>query len=221
MSKTRTANALAPSGQHAPSYYAATAAAAVASSPLAGSHSCDVCVIGGGFTGLAAALHLALRGVRVRLLEQSRLGWGASGRNGGQAHVGLRRDQSWLENRLGAADARKLWDLALAARAHLDWLIESYAIECDYRAGLLHADHKARYARETRRYVAHLREQYGYPDARYVDQEELRTLIATDGYYGASFDARGGHLHPLNLALGIARGAARHGATLHEGADMP
>ena len=220
MSKTRTANALAPSGQHAPSYYAATAAAAVASSPLAGSHSCDVCVIGGGFTGLAAALHLALRGVRVRLLEQSRLGWGASGRNGGQAHVGLRRDQSWLENRLGAADARKLWDLALAARAHLDWLIESYAIECDYRAGLLHADHKARYARETRRYVAHLREQYGYPDARYVDQEELRTLIATDGYYGASFDARGGHLHPLNLALGIARGAARHGAMLHEGAEV-
>jgi gamma-glutamylputrescine oxidase len=220
MSKTRTANALAPSGQHAPSYYAATVADAVASSPLAGSHSCDVCVIGGGFTGLAAALHLARRGVRVRLLEQSRLGWGASGRNGGQAHVGLRRDQGWLEKTLGAADARKLWDLALAARAHLDSLIETYAIRCDYRAGLLHADHKARYARETQRYVAHLREQYGYPHVRYVDQEELRTLIATDSYYGASFDARGGHLHPLNLALGIARGAARHGAMLHEGAEV-
>src|SRR5450755_3197361 len=121
---------------------------------------------------------------------------------------------------MGAADAHKLWELALDARAHLDALIGSYGIECDYRAGLLHADHKARYTRETRRYVAHLQEKYGYQHIRYVDQEEIRALIATRGYYGASFDARGGHLHPLNLVLGIARGAQGHGAQLHEGAEV-
>ena len=216
----QSANALAPSAIHAPSYYAATAAHAVAATALAGAHSCDVCVVGGGFTGCAAALHLARRGFTVKLLEQSRLGWGASGRNGGQVHVGLRRDQNWLEGKLGAADARKLWELALDARAHLDALRESYAIECDLRLGLLHADHKARYTRATRRYVAHLQEAYGYAHIRYVEQKEVRTLVATDGYYGASFDARGGHLHPLNLALGIARGAQSHGAQLHEGAEV-
>jgi gamma-glutamylputrescine oxidase len=220
MPSRQSANALAPSTIHAPSYYAATVARAVVASPLDGPHSCDVCIVGGGFTGCAAALHLARRGLKVKLLEQSRLGWGASGRNGGQVHVGLRRDQDWLEGKLGASDAHKLWELALAGRAHLDELIERYGIECDFRPGLLHADHKARYTRTTRRYVARLQEAYGYAHIRYVEQEEIRALVATDGYYGASFDARGGHLHPLNYVLGIARGAQSHGAQLHEGAEV-
>jgi gamma-glutamylputrescine oxidase len=220
MSSRQSANALVPSPVHAPSYYAATVGEAVTGAPLYGAHTCDVCIVGGGFTGCAAALHLARRGLRVKLLEQSRLGWGASGRNGGQVHVGLRRNQDWLEGKLGATDAHKLWELALAARAHLDALIESYGIECDYRAGLLHTDHKARYTRATRRYVAHLQEAYGYAHIRYVERDEIRALVATDGYYGASFDARGGHLHPLKFALGIARGARSHGAELHEGAEV-
>jgi gamma-glutamylputrescine oxidase len=220
MPNTEPANALAPSSIHAPSYYAATVAQPVAATPLDGAHSCDVCIVGGGFAGCAAALHLARRGITVKLLEQSRLGWGASGRNGGQVHVGLRRDQNWLEGKIGASDAHKLWELALEARAHVDALIETYGIQCDYRPGLLHADHKARYTRATRAYVAHLREAYGYAHIRYVEQEEIRALVATGGYYGASFDARGGHLHPLNFVLGIARAAQNHGAQLHEGAEV-
>ena len=94
--------------------------------------------------GLSTALHLARRGVDVVLLEQSRLGWGASGRHGGQVHVGMRRDQQWLEAHVGAADARRFWDCALAARDHVDWLIQTYGIDCDLRLGLLHADHRAR-----------------------------------------------------------------------------
>jgi len=220
MANPQIANALAPSLVHAPSYYAATVAHPVAAAPLDGAHACDVCIVGGGFTGCAAALHLARRGLKVKLLEQSRIGWGASGRNGGQMHVGLRRDQNWLEGKLGTRDAYKLWELALAARAHFDELVETCAIDCDYRPGLLHADHKARYTRATCRYVTHLQEAYGYAHIRYVDQEEIRSLVATDGYYGASLDARGGHLHPLNFVLGIARGAERHGAQLHEGAEI-
>jgi len=220
MPNTQSANALAPSAIHAPSYYAATVTHPVAASSLEGAHSCDVCIVGGGFTGCAAALHLARRGITVKLLEQSRIGWGASGRNGGQVHVGLRRDQNWLEGKMGGGDAHKLWELALAAREHLDALMQTYGIECDYRAGLLHADHKARYTRATRRYVAHLQEVYGYAHIRYVEQEEIRALVPSAGYYGASFDARGGHLHPLNYVLGIARGAQSHGAQLHEGAEV-
>src|ERR1700674_4122954 len=99
--------ALAPSAQHAPSWYAATVAETVATRPLDGPVRCDVCVVGGGYAGAATALELARRGVEVVLLEQSRLGWGASGRNGGQVHVGMRRDQRWLEAHVGGEDARR------------------------------------------------------------------------------------------------------------------
>ena len=119
----------------------------VATEPFTGPARTDVCVVGGGYAGLSTALHLARRGVDVTLLEQSLLGWGASGRNGGQAHVGMRREQEWLEEHLGLADARRLWEFSLGARAHLDWLIETYRIDCDLRLGYLHANHRERYTR--------------------------------------------------------------------------
>ena len=208
--------ALPPTDPHAPSWYAATADLAVPTAPLAAATECDVCVVGGGLTGVAAALHLARGGREVVLLEQALLGWGASGRNGGQVHVGMRRTPDWLESRYGTAKAEELWRYALAARVHLDWLMGDCRIDCEYRAGLLHADHKARYADATRRHVEHLRTHYRYPHVRFVEREELRALIATDGYFGASFDTRGGHLHPLKLVLGMARLAQSHGARLHE-----
>jgi gamma-glutamylputrescine oxidase len=209
-------HALSPSAEHAPSYYAATLNEHVETTPLDSDRTADVCVIGGGFTGLATALHLAKRGIQVELLEQSRLGWGASGRNGGQAHVGLRREQEWLEARVGASDAQRLWQLALAARAHLDEMISSYAIRCDYRPGLLHADHKPRYSDDTRRHVDHLNEVYGYSSISYLGRDAVRSMVASDSYFSGSFDTRGGHLHPLNYALGLARAARSHGAQLHE-----
>jgi gamma-glutamylputrescine oxidase len=211
--------ALAPSAHHAPSYYAATQREAVATRPFDGSVRADVCVIGGGYTGLSAALHLARRGSSVVLLEQSRLGWGASGRNGGQAHVGLRREQPWIEARAGAAAAQRHWQLALAARAHLDWLIGNYGIQCDFRPGYLHADHRARYGASTRRHVEHMQRVYDYPHISFVGREEMRSLVATDSYHSGSLDTQGGHLHALNLALGIARAAMSHGAQLHEGVE--
>jgi gamma-glutamylputrescine oxidase len=220
MTKHTPSNPLAPSSEHAPSYYAATLNEQVTAPPLSDDSTAHVCVIGGGFTGISAALHLAKRGVDVTLLEQSKLGWGASGRNGGQAHVGLRREQNWLEKHMGAADARRLWELALDARMYLDSLIQTYGIRCDFRPGLLHADHKPGYAGDTRRYVDHLRNRYDYSHIRFVDQAEVRELVATDGYFSGSLDARGGHLHPLNYALGLARGAQSHGARLHEGSEV-
>lgn len=213
-------SALAPTAEHVQSFYAATAAERVASDVLNGSASCDVCVVGGGYTGLSAALHLARRGIRVVLLEQSLLGWGASGRNGGQVHVGMRRNQQWLETHFGRPIAREYWALGLRAREHLDWLMDTYAIACDYRPGLLHADHRARYVRESHAYAEHLNREYRYANIRPVDAEEMRTLVETDAYLGGTLDERGGHLHPLNLALGIARAAKQHGAKLHENCEV-
>ena len=209
-----------PSATHAPSYYAATVREQVTTEPFSGPAHTDVCVIGGGYAGLSTALHLARRGVDVTLLEQSRLGWGASGRNGGQAHVGMRRDQQWLEARVGQADARRLWDFALGARAHLDWLIDSYAIDCDLRLGHLHADHRERYTADSRRHVEHLRTAYGYQHIRFVGRDEVASMVASRDYHSGSFDARAGHLHALNYALGIGRAAASHGARLHEGVEV-
>ena len=211
--------ALAPSANHAPSYYAATVREAVATRTLNSSLRCEVCVIGGGYAGVSTALHLARRGVDVVLLEQSRVGWGASGRNGGQVHVGMRRDQLWLEARVGLPAAHRYWKLALEARAHLDWLLATYAIQCDFRPGLLHADHRPRYSAETRRHVEHLQHRYDYPHIRFVDHEEIRALVGTNAYHSGSLDARGGHLHALNYAVGIARAAVGHGARIYESVE--
>jgi gamma-glutamylputrescine oxidase len=197
------------------SYYAATRIGGPPAPSLGGEARADVCIVGGGFTGLSAALRMAERGLSVVLLEGGPLGWGASGRNGGQAQVGMRRDQDWLEREVGRDDAAHLWRIAIDARAHLDRLMADYAIDCSYRPGYLHGDHKRGYVAHTRRNIDLLRERYDYPHIRFVDRDEIRSLVAGGNYHGGSLDTRGGQLHPLNLALGIADAAAGAGARLH------
>jgi gamma-glutamylputrescine oxidase len=211
---------LLPSSRHVDSYYAATCREKIAPAPFPGNLTTDVCVIGGGYAGLGAALHLARRGIEVTLLEQSRLGWGASGRNGGQVHVGMRRDQEWLEKKVGESEALQFWRLALEAREHLDWVMDTYKIDCAYRSGLIHADHKAGYVSDTRAHVDFMRSRYGYKSLEFLSREQIAELIDSDRYHGGSFDRRGGHLHALEWAIGIARAAQSHGARLHEGVEV-
>jgi gamma-glutamylputrescine oxidase len=173
-------------------------------------------VIGGGYTGLTAALHLARRARSVALLEASRIGSGASGRNGGQVHNGFRHDFRWFESRLGADFARQICSLGIEAREHLDWLIGTYNIDAQYRPGLLHLCHKSRYVAEARVYVDDTMSRDPQAGLRFIDMEEARSLVASNDYYGGYLDTRSGHLHALNLALGIARGAQQHGARLYE-----
>jgi len=176
----------------------------------------DVCVVGGGYAGLSAALHLARRGASVALLEASQIGNGASGRNGGQVHTGFRHDDEWFESRLGSDFARQIWALGIEAREHLDWLIRTYTIDAQYRPGLLHLCHKRRYVDEMHAHVDNVMSRHPEAGLRFVGLDEARTLVASKDYYGGYFDSQSGHLHALNLALGMARAASQHGARLYE-----
>ena len=198
------------------SYYTATANPHESFSPLKGEVKADVCVIGGGYAGLSAALHLAEHGYKTVLLEANRVGWGASGRNGGQIHPGQRRDQFALEASVGKDHARALWGLAEDARKLVTGLIERHGIDCDLTPGLIHCAHKQAYVDDYRAEVEHLRETYGYDLIEFLDKDALSEKVGSEGYFGGTLDHGGGHLHALNFALGLAKAASDAGAGIHE-----
>ncbi|MFN4355025.1 NAD(P)/FAD-dependent oxidoreductase [Parvibaculum sp.] len=178
--------------------------------------SADVCVVGAGYTGLSAALHLAESGYSVVVLEAERIGWGASGRNGGQLGIGQRKDQRSLEERLGKEWAHRLWDLGVESNALVKELIARHAIKCDLKPGLIQAAWKKSDADWHRTEVEHMASEYGYTKMRYLSREEMRETIASDCYHGGIYDEDGAHLHPLNYALGLARAARAKGVVIHE-----
>lgn len=148
------------------------------------------------------------------VLEAATVGSGGTGRNGGQVHPGQRREQDWLERVVGADDARSLWTLAEEARANLHALIGE--IDCDWRPGLIQARHRPAGAEEEAAYAALMAQRYGYPLLETVDRERMAHLLGSDRYFGGLIDHGGGHLHPLKLALGLARLAEAAGAQIHE-----
>ena len=198
------------------SYYAVTANDVPPVTPLEGDVRADVCIVGAGYTGLSAALHLAERGYSVVVLEAERIGWGASGRNGGQLGIGQRKDQRALEERLGKEWAHRLWDLGVESNALVKELITRHAISCDLKPGLIQAAWKKGDADWHRTEVDHMASEYGYSKMRYLTREEMRETIASDCYHGGIFDEDGAHLHPLNYALGLARAARAKGVVIHE-----
>lgn len=207
-------------GQYPDSWYAATAHHWPLQPSLQSSVECDVCVIGGGFTGLSAALHLAQRGYRVALLDAHRVGWGASGRNGGQLGSGQRLEQDELEHLLGVAHARRLWHLAQESKALVKDLIARYHIDCDLSSGILYTDHLARLSGDSREYVDKLQSEYGYSAISWVNRAELSTMLGTEAYHSAVMDSDAAHLHPLNYALGLARALAAAGVSIFENSPV-
>jgi gamma-glutamylputrescine oxidase len=197
------------------SYYAATANRTIRCGTLRGDHQADVGIIGGGYTGLSSALHLAERGYRVALLEANTLAWGASGRNGGHVSVGQRMDQRELEKLVGAERARKLWRFGLHAASDVRKLISQHQIDCDLQEGELRLAAKPAHARDYERYAQHLAEQYDYTLCDFLSTDALREHTAAQGFHGGLRDLGGFHLHPLNYALGVAAAAQTAGAQLY------
>ncbi|HEY0766613.1 MAG TPA: FAD-binding oxidoreductase [Steroidobacteraceae bacterium] len=202
---------------HVASYYAASAHAVPERPALADGLDCDVCVVGAGIAGCSTALHLALAGLSVVLLEEHRVGWGASGRSGAQAIHGIAAGQTKLERLIGAEAARAVWDVSIEGLALMRELIARFSIDCDWVAGHLLAAIKERHERELHAELTELREQYGYASVRYMPREELRATLATERYRGALYDSNSGHLHPLNYTLGLAAAAAGLGVRIFEG----
>ena len=201
---------------HPASWYAATATPFPALPPLVDDARVDVCVVGAGYTGLGAALELATRGVSVTILEAAQVGSGGSGRNGGQVHMGQRNDQAWLEKTVGRDDALALWRMSQDARAHLLGLIDAHQIACDFTPGMIHARHRKGGEAEDADHIAFMRGRYGYDQLELIDPQDLADELGTDVYHGGLIDHGGGHLHPLNLALGLARAALEAGTVIHE-----
>lgn len=197
------------------SYYAATAEPLAALPPLDADARCDVAVVGGGLAGLSAALELASRGLAVRLLEARELGWGASGRNGGQAIHGLACDQELIERQLGADDARRVWAMSIEALELLRERMQQHRIACDWQDGWLGLATSPRKARRLAAWAERIERGYDYPLQR-IDAAQVPDWIASRRYHGGVFDPRSGHLHPLRYTRGIARAAIAAGASLHE-----
>ena len=203
------------------SWYTATKVDLAPFAPLAGAVTADVCIVGGGYTGLSAALHCAQKGLSVALLEAHRMGFGASGRNGGQVGSGQRQDQIWLEKTAGRDNARRFWDMAQDSKQLVRDLIEDHAMEgVTFHPGVAHACWSDAEVRETHLYAEKLRRDYGYEDLEPLDRAGIQTLIGSPVYKGGEVDRGAGHIHPLNFALGLAKAAAKAGATLHEGSEV-
>jgi gamma-glutamylputrescine oxidase len=199
------------------SYYAASAHAAPDRAELESSVGCDVCVVGGGIAGCSTALHLAESGYKVALLDEYRVGWGASGRSGGQGIHGVASSQAKLERLIGTSAARTVWDVSVEGLALMRQLIARHRIDCDWSDGYLLTALKERHLHELRTELDELQNRLGYASVRYVPRDELRAILGTSRYVGALYDSNSGHLHPLNYTLGLAAAAESNGVRIFEG----
>ena len=197
------------------SYYAATALREQRFSAMQATLDCDVAVVGGGLAGLSAAIELADRGFSVVLLEAREVGWGASGRNGGQVIAGLACEQTIIEQQLGGAESRKVWDMTMEALRLIGERRERFGIDCDWQPGYLSVAIGARKARELQAWQEHMQRAYAY-DTQWVGPQELPQWIASPRFHSGVHDPLGGHLHPLKYSLGLARAAAAQGVRIHE-----
>ncbi|WP_088330898.1 FAD-binding oxidoreductase [Lacimicrobium sp. SS2-24] len=197
-------------------YYQQTCNQSLSCPTFSGEKEVDLCIIGGGLTGISTAYHSAKSGLDCVLLEAETIGFGASGRNGGQVSPGQRLDQATLEAKVGTAQARHLWQLALDSVDLVRELIDTYQIPCDFTPGILHTAFKPSHAQEMRENVQLLQSRYGYEDCRYIERDELSEMLASSRYHGGELDMRAGHLHPLNFTLGLALQAQKAGASLYE-----
>jgi gamma-glutamylputrescine oxidase len=198
------------------SYYEASVARPPPGPALAGRITVDVCIVGAGYAGLAAALELAERGYSVAVLEARRVGWGASGRNGGQVIAGYgHAGEDAIEVQFSPADAKRAWDIAMEGLQWLQQRIARHAIDCDYTPGYLSLAVNARKAHALEQRVQHMQQHYGHAQ-QWIGPQEIGQWVASPRFHAGAFDPASGHLHPLKYALGLAAAARSAGVQIFE-----
>ncbi|WP_295363542.1 FAD-binding oxidoreductase [Arenimonas sp.] len=204
---------------HVDSWYSRSATPSPARPALEGRLRCDVVVMGAGLSGLSAALELAEAGLDVVVLEAERVGWGASGRNGGQVIFGFGCDQAKIAAMLGPEESRRLFDWSVEGVELVKQRIARHGIDAHWRDGHAHVAIKPRHIAELKGWQADLATNYGYA-VEWWEREQLQAVLPSPRYLGALYDARSGHLHPLNYTLGIARAAEAAGARIFERSEV-
>jgi gamma-glutamylputrescine oxidase len=200
---------------HVDSWYARSATPAPAHPRLEGRHTADVVILGAGLTGLSAALELAQAGLDVVVVEARRVGWGASGRNGGQVIFGYGCDQAKIAALVGMESSRRLFDWSLEGVQLVRERIATHAIDAHWRDGHAHVAIKPRHVDELQAWQRDLADHYGY-GVQWWDRDQLQAQLPSPRYIGALYDPRSGHLHPLNYTLGLARAAVAAGVRIFE-----
>jgi len=202
-------------GSHPQSYYAASANPAPVRPRLTEAIEADLCIVGAGYTGLSAALHLAEAGRKVIVVEGARVGWGASGRNGGQIVNGLNASLGTIERRYGATVAAFVGGLVQEGGKIIRSFVSKYSIPCDLKDGNLYAAYTAKQMRELEA-KQKLWRTYGMDDHELIDGDGIRRHVGSDVYCGGMIDRTGGHMHPLNLVLGEAAALESLGGVIYE-----
>ncbi len=200
---------------HAPSYYAASANAAPQRPALETDVQADVCVVGGGFSGLSAALHCLQQGRSVLLLEGAKIGWGASGRNGGQIVNGLNASLERIEAKFNKETANFVGSLVCEGASVIRDFVHEYSIDCDLKEKNVFVGFNKKHLQELEAKQA-LWRTHGMDDHEILDRDALQAYVKSDLYYGGMVDHSGGHIHPLNLALGEAAAIESLGGVIHE-----
>lgn len=205
---------------HAPSWYAATVNDVTQHPALEGSQHADVCVIGAGLTGVSAALNLAERGYSVVLIEASRVGWAASGRNGGQLIGGFACGMDTFAQYMPEGDVRLMWDMGQETLDIVKRRVARHRIDCALTEGYFTAANKARDASALQQWRDEAARRFNYHGFRYVDGEGVREYVQSARYPGGLYDPDSGHLHPLNYTLGLARAASAAGVAVYENSSV-
>lgn len=203
-------------GAYPDGWYAETASPLAPFGPLRGEVRADLCVIGGGYTGLSAALHAAQEGLDVVLIDAQRVGFGASGRNGGQVQSGFNKSQQDLERKLGKSDSAKLWEMSQEAMALTKRLCAQHAPEAGFKPGIAHANWHASETTADHAEAAYLAEHYAYDQIEPLSRDALYDILRAPDYHGGTLDHGAGHLHPLRYALGLARACEAAGVRIYE-----
>jgi gamma-glutamylputrescine oxidase len=201
---------------HAASYYTATANDSTSHPPLEDTITVDVCVIGAGLTGVSTALNLAERGHKVAVLEASKVGWAASGRNGGQMISGFACEIDTFAKYMPEPDVQRIWEMGLETLDIVKERVAKHHIDCDLTMGYLTAANKPSHADALRAWRDDAKKRFKYERLRYVERAHMDQYVQSSRYLGGLFDPDSGHLHPLNYTLGLARAAVESGARIYE-----